>query len=392
MGGRRKIVTMVAALSLAAVSTPAVAAPPSNDERAGATAISSLPFTVRQDVAEATAAADDPAPGADCYMGDTAGDRTVWYRYTAGADARLVAWTAGSSYVTSLQVLESVESTDRVIACGYSYPWFFYAPVTFDVVKGRTYTFVVGERPVHSDEETPTAPDTYSLAFDLHEQPLVDVTFDKLGYIDAQNASVTLTGSAFCSAPTWVIANARLQQGTGRGALRQYGSVVLDCRPAPQLFSMKIPAEVGLFDSALRPGRATLQMQLRTPTEEAALPGSSSTVRLIACTQIGTVGDDTLTGTAGRDRLCGLHGDDLIRAGSGNDVVHGGAGDDVIRLGPGGDRAFGGAGNDRLFGGGGPDVLRGGTGKDRLDGGAGTDRCLGGPGQDTFRGCEVRRQ
>jgi hypothetical protein len=386
MAGMRKLAMTIVALSLA-VPVTAAAAPPSNDERPGATAISRLPFAVRQDVTQATAAPDDPVSGC------TTGGRTVWYRYTAEADARLVAWTAASNYDTSLQVLESFESTDEAIACGNSYPWYFSTPVTFDAVKGRTYTFVVGERPAGSDEEAPTAPDTYFLAFDLHERPRVDVTFDQLAYIDTQNASVTVTGSAFCSARTWVIPGIRLQQGTGRAAVQQYGSVVLDCRPTPQLFSMKIGGpHTGLLVDHLRPGRATLEMHLHTPMEGPSPPASSSRVRLIACTQIGTVGNDTLTGTAGQDRLCGLHGDDLILAGAGNDVVHGGAGNDVIRLGPGGDRALGGAGNDRLFGGGGPDVLRGGAGKDRLDGGAGTDRCLGGPGQDTFRGCEVRRQ
>jgi Ca2+-binding RTX toxin-like protein len=115
----------------------------------------------------------------------------------------------------------------------------------------------------------------------------------------------------------------------------------------------------------------------------------------MACTIIGTEGDDELVGTSGDDILCGLGGDDEIDSGAGNDVVDGGSGDDFIELdsgddysfgGPGADKLFGGDGRDALLGGSDNDSLIGGTGIDDLDGEAGVNYCDPGTG-DTTNNC-----
>lgn len=93
----------------------------------------------------------------------------------------------------------------------------------------------------------------------------------------------------------------------------------------------------------------------------------------MACTVIGTEGDDVLVGTSGDDTMCGLGGDDEIDAGAGDDVVDGGSGDDLIELDSGDDYSFGGPGADKLFGGDGRDALLGGNDNDSLLGGAGVD-------------------
>jgi Ca2+-binding RTX toxin-like protein len=78
----------------------------------------------------------------------------------------------------------------------------------------------------------------------------------------------------------------------------------------------------------------------------------------IACTIMGTAGNDVLTGSAGIDVICGLGGDDTIRGQGGQDRLIGGSGADTI---------FGGGGRDRLQGQRGADALDGGNGKDRCD-------------------------
>src|SRR4029078_2578105 len=85
------------------------------------------------------------------------------------------------------------------------------------------------------------------------------------------------------------------------------------------------------------------------------LPAAAQTCNGLACTIIGTTGNDVLTGTSGPDVICGL---------SGNDTIFGGGGDDVI---------CGGGGADELHGEGGSDSLLGQGGSDTLDGGAGSD-------------------
>lgn len=63
---------------------------PANDNRAGVTEITALPYSATQDTQGATGEASDPR---GCYSPQP--DRTVWYRYTAAQDGRLVASTAG---------------------------------------------------------------------------------------------------------------------------------------------------------------------------------------------------------------------------------------------------------------------------------------------------------
>ena len=114
----------------------------------------------------------------------------------------------------------------------------------------------------------------------------------------------------------------------------------------------------------------------------------------MACTVVGTNGDDVLVGTLGDDIMCGLGGDDEIDAGAGDDVVDGGSGDDFIELdsgddysfgGPGADKLFGGDGRDALLGGNDNDSLLGGAGVDDLDGEAGVNWCDTGAGESTER-------
>ncbi|MFV0243486.1 MAG: VCBS domain-containing protein [Qingshengfaniella sp.] len=69
-----------------------------------------------------------------------------------------------------------------------------------------------------------------------------------------------------------------------------------------------------------------------------------------AATQVGTVGDDTLTGTAARDVLIAGTGDDVLIGNGGADVLRGGAGDDTLAI---SDLSF-----DRIDGGNGVDTLR----------------------------------
>lgn len=78
----------------------------------------------------------------------------------------------------------------------------------------------------------------------------------------------------------------------------------------------------------------------------------------LACTAVGTEGDDVLVGTSGSDVLCGLGGHDVLRGGDGDDVLDGGGG------------------RDRLEGAAGDDDLDGGLDPDVLDGGLGTNWCV----------------
>jgi hypothetical protein len=106
----------------------------------------------------------------------------------------------------------------------------------------------------------------------------------------------------------------------------------------------------------------------------------------LACTLIGTKGDDRLVGDSGSDRICGKGGDDVIVGKGGNDILIGGGGNDVLRGGGGNDKLKGSKGGDAMFGSGGNDNLGGAAGNDELNGGPGKDRLRGGSGNDSLNG------
>ena len=371
----RRLAGIAIFIMLASVPTAALAAAPSNDTRPGATDIAALPYSTSQDTGDATADASDPR---GCYSQP---GKTVWYRYTAQADGRLVASTAGSGYSTQIEVLERSGPSLTSLACRYddraNNPG---VAVSFPVVSGRTYLFVVG-RPEYGNQS-----EDYSLTFSLRSQPTVDVTFDRSAFVDRGTGAVTLTGTATCSDDVSVSVTPQLRQNS-RNA-HAYAQSYLECTSTPQLFNLRVPQQ---SQTAFGAGTARLVGAVEVPGEDyrQQLDQEAS---LTVCTLIGTVGDDTLRGTSGADRVCGLHGADEVVTGGGNDVVFGGPGRDEIRLGGGNDWAAGGDGGDLIAGQGGRDTLLGGAHRDKLVGGKGDDRCTGGSGRDAFRSCEARRR
>ncbi|HEV8572563.1 MAG TPA: N-acetylmuramoyl-L-alanine amidase [Actinomycetota bacterium] len=122
----------------------------------------------------------------------------------------------------------------------------------------------------------------------------------------------------------------------------------------------------------------------------------------VACSGIGSKGDDVLDGTPGDDILCGVGGNDVLRGGAGDDLLIGGSGTDISDHSTAGsgvsvDIAAGvstGQGTDTLMsvegaiGSAGADVLAGDEGNNRLTGGGGNDRLIGRGGNDTLNGEE----
>jgi|GEM_PF-2661387 len=106
----------------------------------------------------------------------------------------------------------------------------------------------------------------------------------------------------------------------------------------------------------------------------------------VACTIIGTNGNDRIRGTSGPDVICALGGDDIVTSLNGNDIVFGGDGNDRLHGGADSDRLYGGDGDDTLYGNGGADLLLGGFGNDVIVGGFGSDTIYGDRGGDTIQG------
>lgn len=376
MSRNRRIAGLAAVLILTLIPSAAFAAAPSNDTRSGATEIDALPYSVTQDVADATAEASDPR---GCYGQP---HNTVWFTHTAAVDGRLVASTAGSSYPTQIEVLEQSRSSLTSVACEHDDRPDRGVSLAFPVTAGRTYVVIVG-RPEYT---SPSG--TWDLQFSLRAQPVIEVTLDRGVFSNRGDRTVTLTGTAKCSENVSVRFDPTLRQQGAKHYTFAHGQSYVACTPDPQPFDIRVRMTT---EADFRAGRAQLIGTISAPGE-AYSKQVHQEASVTICTIVGTVGDDELTGTSGADRICGLHGHDVIAARGGNDVVFGGPGRDEIRLGGGNDWAAGGEGADLIGGQRGSDTLLGGAHRDKLVGGKGYDRCTGGKGRDAFRSCEARRR
>src|SRR5262245_40697622 len=98
---RRPLMVVVATLLLGvATLLPAVpeayAAPPTNDEPAGATLLGPVPFHVEQDTTEATTSSEEAALNDFC--GAPAFEHAVWFKATPTVEADVVVDVTASSY------------------------------------------------------------------------------------------------------------------------------------------------------------------------------------------------------------------------------------------------------------------------------------------------------
>lgn len=116
MRARRSITAAMFGLALVPLGAgPASAAPPDNDEPAGAVVLH-VGDRVEQDTSEATTNAADDALNANC--GAPATNASVWYQYSPSAKAKVVLDTTASSYSVGLMVFDGTPTADSLIACG----------------------------------------------------------------------------------------------------------------------------------------------------------------------------------------------------------------------------------------------------------------------------------
>jgi hypothetical protein len=133
---RSSIAGLVAATIAVLAPGIAQAEPPSNDDFDSATAVAALPFHATENTAEATRAPDDPPT---CY--DFA-DNSVWFRYTAPADAVVHVLAESLDYTTLYTVFTGTRGqlvpVPGVCAFGST-----GGGETFHVTAGTTYYLLV---------------------------------------------------------------------------------------------------------------------------------------------------------------------------------------------------------------------------------------------------------
>jgi hypothetical protein len=190
-----------------------IAQAPENDERATAVVVPGLPFTHTVNTTEATAAPDDPQ---DCGFGPS-----VWYRFTATADARLLATTFGSDYDTVLGVYVDEGGGLTLLGCNDD-TGTLQSAVAFDAIAGQTYYFLV----------TPFAGEGGgTLVFNLAEDVPLEghVTIARTGTIDKRAGTAVVRGTVTCNEPSFVEIFGVLRDRIGRIRVNAEFSTFVEC-------------------------------------------------------------------------------------------------------------------------------------------------------------------
>ncbi|HEY4676570.1 MAG TPA: hypothetical protein VIJ01_05385, partial [Candidatus Angelobacter sp.] len=194
------------------------AVPPTapNDDFDQATVISSLPFTVTQDVGAATMAPDDPV----CFN-DT--QQSVWFAFTPTRNMELEANTFGSSYDTALAAYTGTRGALTQIACDDNSGGSLQSRIRFAATAGTTYYFVVTA--LFNDPRD-------NLQFTLFEPPpplTLSLEVSPFGIVNHPDGTVTISGVLTCSVPVLVSMFGTGEQDHGVFANIGFMDPDLDC-------------------------------------------------------------------------------------------------------------------------------------------------------------------
>ena len=181
--------------------SPAVAAPPANDDFDNAVAFSAVPFEAIEDTTEATVADDDPT---DCVGGST---NTVWYAVTLPATTEIGVDTIGSDYDTVLSAWTGPRGALNLVTCNddSDSP---QSRIAFTAQAGVTYHLLVG-----------TFPGFPPGNLVLHGQALppkvtLAITLDATGTVS--DGAAVIHGTLGCSRPVELTVTGTLRQQQDR--------------------------------------------------------------------------------------------------------------------------------------------------------------------------------
>jgi len=221
---------MLAAALVPLSSGPASAAPPGNDEPAGAVALH-LGDRVEQDTTQATTNAGDDALNANC--GAPATNASVWYTYSPSVRRNVVLDTTASSYSAGLMVFRGAPTADSLVACGPG-------AVGLRARAGRTYyvmafsdTDVIGGDLVLTLQNAPT--------------PRVHVTLAKRG-VAFHGGAAKLHGTYSCThSESFAEVDAHLLQRAGRLKIQADSGTAIRCNGKRHHWSTRLVSPVGTY-------------------------------------------------------------------------------------------------------------------------------------------------
>lgn len=212
---------------------------PLNDNFAGATVITSTPYTTSEDTSLATT--EDPSTDPAPCSGNIA--RSVWYAYTATATGRLQADTIGSNYDTVLSVFTGSAGALTVLGCNDDSQCSLQSTVAFDAVAGQTYYIRVSS---YADG-LPTSALTFNLGTPNAPPPFTASASVSSAEVSSSTGIVRLTGTVTCSAAGFYNLYVNAQQATGRGTNTGSGFVGGPCGTTPTTWTAVFSSSSGRF-------------------------------------------------------------------------------------------------------------------------------------------------
>jgi hypothetical protein len=232
-------IVAVALIPLAAAS--ASAAPPANDEVAGAVALS-LGDRVVQDTSEATTNAGDDALNADC--GAPATNGSVWYKYTPSVNRPFVLDQTASDFEGGFLVFEGTPTAESLLTCGPGM-------VAVNGQEGTTYnimaisTDAAGGRLVLSLKNPPPAPN-------------VNVTIAKRGKA-YRGGAARIHGHYYCRNGDFAGLFGSLTQRAGRLKIPAEFGRGIRCDGQRHAWSVRLVSRIGTY--ARGPARARVTIE-----------------------------------------------------------------------------------------------------------------------------------
>jgi len=227
----RIAVTVLSVLALLTVgTTPATAAPPTNDDFDNAVVIAAPPFGHTTDTTEATTAPDDP---------DCAGNgHTVWYSFTPSADMDIVANTFGSDYDTTLSAYTGTRGALQQVACNDDTQG-LQSRILFGAKAGVTQFLMVG-----SFDGSPGG--TLVLSVKVAPPPIqIAVSIDPTGSVDRAGVA-TIHGAVTCSRQATIDLFGTLRQQVGKRVTLASFAASLLC-PGASPWSVQVVGETGTY-------------------------------------------------------------------------------------------------------------------------------------------------
>jgi hypothetical protein len=234
---RFAIVATLLMLASLATAAPVLAAPPPNDEFAGAISIT-LGTTVTQDTTEATTdAVDAEMNPPDC--GAPATEASVWFDFTATADGFVAVDVSGSSYSAGVLVSTGSPGNFTFVTCGPG-------AVVWEAVAGETYVMLAID-----DTQGGGNGGTLELEIlDVPPPPEIDLTVNRTGRFDNKTGAAIISGSVTCTGgPTdFSFIDVFVRQQVGRIFIDGFGSIEgFECDGSEQSWTVEVFGQNGIF-------------------------------------------------------------------------------------------------------------------------------------------------